>query len=96
MTLNIIKKVFLGIACVSAFSLGAKAQNTAKHIYAYKNGVVVFRADANAVDSVALEENKTVIGLYKHDNSTAVYKPHTPTLTVFHTQLPPQKRICLT
>ena len=74
MTLNILKKVFLGIACVSAFSLGAKAQNTAKHIYAYKDGVVVFRADANAVDSVALEENKTVIGLYKHGNSTAVYK----------------------
>lgn len=74
MKLNIIKRVFLGIACISAFSIVAKAQNTAKHIYAYKNGVVVFRADANAVDSVALEENKTVVGLYKHGNSTAVYK----------------------
>ena len=74
MTLNIIKKVFLGIACISAFGIGAKAQNVAKHIYVYKNGAVVFRADANAVDSVALEDNKTVVGLYKHGSSTAVFK----------------------
>lgn len=72
--MNIIKKAFWGILCASAFCVGAQAQSPTKHIYLYKNGTVVFRANAEDVDSVALEENKTVIGFYKHGNNQAVYK----------------------
>ena len=72
--MNIIKKAFWGFLCASAFCVGAQAQSPTKHIYLYKNGTVVFRANAEDVDSVALEENKTVIGFYKHGNNQAVYK----------------------
>lgn len=53
--MNIIKKAFWGILCASAFCVGAQAQSPTKHIYLYKNGTVVFRANAEDVDSVALE-----------------------------------------
>ena len=74
MTLNFIKKTFLGAAFIAAFGFNAGAQTITKHIYAYKDGAVVFRANASDVDSIALEENKTVIALYKHGASQAAYK----------------------
>lgn len=74
MTLNLIKKTLLGAACIAVFGFNTNAQTITKHIYAYKDGVVTFRANASDVDSIALEENKTVVALYKHGSSTPVYK----------------------
>lgn len=51
----------------------ANAQSVQKHIYAYKGGKVVYRGLASDVDSIALEQNKSVVGLYHHGDSGAQY-----------------------
>lgn len=45
---------------------GIKAQD---NIYVYKDGIVVFKGKAAAVDSVVLEDNKTKLTFYDADNS---------------------------
>ena len=44
--------------------IGANAQTNKKNIYVYMGDSVVFKAKASEVDSVALEEEKTVVSLY--------------------------------
>lgn len=41
--------------------IGANAQTNKKNIYVYMGDSVVFKAKASEVDSVALEEEKTVV-----------------------------------
>lgn len=69
---NILKKsIVAGMACMAMAS--ASSQVT-KHIYAYKDGAVVFRAAAAEADSLAFEEGKTVVALYNHATGEALWK----------------------
>ncbi len=74
MTHNIIKKAFVVAAGFTALVAGASAQTLTRHIYAYKDSTVMFRAEADDVDSIALEENKSVVALYKNGTATALYR----------------------
>ena len=74
MTHNIIKKAFVAALGFAALASSASAQTLTRHIYAYKDSTVMFRAEADDVDSIALEENKSIVALYKNGTATALYR----------------------
>lgn len=70
---NIFKKA-LGLIILSAALMPSVAQTSAgEHLYVYKDGKVLFRSDWGEVDSIALEDQKTVVSLYNHEKGTKLY-----------------------
>lgn len=61
-------------AAVACMAMVAASAQVTKHIYAYKDGAVVFRAAAAEADSLAFEDGKTVVALYNHATGEALWK----------------------
>jgi len=59
---------FIGIFALTANSFAAKRQL----VYVYKGGEIVYQTTAETLDSVALEQSKTIISLYSK-NGTQLY-----------------------
>lgn len=77
MKLNtLLSRMLLTVALLAA-AIGMDAANVAKHVFVFHNGQVVFMANANELDSIALEDNKTVISLYKRDGTMLYSAPYT-------------------
>lgn len=77
------------VVCMFALSLNANAQNNKKNMYVYKGSTVVYKASTSLVDSVALEENKTVVTLYKRDGSKLYSAPYADIDSITYSMLPP-------
>lgn len=62
-------------ACMAA---NAKADgpvvNGTNYIYAYKDGKVIYRADTNVVDSLAIENSNTQLSFFAKDGVTRLFK----------------------
>jgi glycerophosphoryl diester phosphodiesterase len=72
------KHLFLNVlvALISFFALAANSFAANQHVYVYKGSDIVFRTTSDKLDSVALEQNKTIISLYSKDGTrlyTAAY-----------------------
>ncbi|MDD4759779.1 MAG: LamG domain-containing protein, partial [Bacteroidaceae bacterium] len=60
------------VAFVMFFTLGTSTFAATQHVYVYKGSEIVYRTTADNLDSVALEQNKTIISLYSK-NGTRLY-----------------------
>lgn len=80
---------FWVIVCMFALSVNANAQSNKKNLYVYKGNTVVYKASAALVDSVALEENKTIVSLYKKDGTQLYSAPYADIDSITYSMLPP-------
>ena len=57
------------VALIGFFGLVINTFAATQHVYVYKGSDIVYRTTADKLDSVVLEQNKTIISLYSKDGT---------------------------
>ena len=75
-------------ALIGFFFLSAGATAATQHVYIYKDGKIVYQTNAEKLDSVALEQNKTIMSFYSKDGTKLYTAAYTDVDSIIYATLP--------